>query len=417
MAARMNSQTDFDVLIIGARAAGASLGQLLAKQGRRVLLIDRDEFPSDTMSTHFMGPRHVELLHEFGVLEDLLAAGFQKVTRIRSWMGESHLESPAGPPGAYALTPRRNVLDQLLVDRAMGADAEFRARTRAEGLLEEDGRVVGAVIRSVGGESEEVRATVTVGADGKASKVAEWVGAEKYNQVPALRPAYYAYFQGLEPLPEPTVELFFGADQVGFVFPMRPGEHCIALEVQPGQFEEFRQDARKSLLARLGRLPQFEARLRRAEIEGKVLGTRGVENCFRKPFGPGWALTGDAGYVKDPVTGLGVGDALQAALMLAPALGATLDGADWMESMTGYQEARDALFTPLYQVTLTMARMADPSPAAMAWLEVLGSNPIAARMLLSHVPEAAAAVLPAGLAAGLGALADHYPVVRAGVTA
>ena len=404
----VDSRQPLDVLVIGARAAGGSLGLLLARQGRRVLMIDRDEFPSDTMSTHFVGPPGVGSLRELGVLDDLLAAGFRRVTRLRSWLGDTFIEGPAAPGGGFGLTPRRDVLDKLLVDHAVKAGAEFRQRTRAESLLWEDGRVVGAVIRTAGGEPEEVRATFVVGADGKASRVAEWTGAEKYHEVPALRPAYYAYFNGFEPLPEPTTEIFFGGDEITFIFPMRPDETCIAIEMQPEAFEEFRQDARGGLLARLKLRPQLEKRLRGAEIEGKVIGVRGVENYFRKPFGPGWALAGDAAYLKDPVTGLGVGDAIRGSLMLAPVLGAALEGAEWETTMAAFQQARDTYFQPMYQATLAMTRMSDPDFEALGWLRAVAGNPIAARTLLSNMEQAAGAVLPPGLAAALGAVAAIY---------
>lgn len=412
----MNSRGGYDVLIVGARAAGASLGLLLARQGRRVLMVDRDEFPSDTMSTHFMNPMNVALLHELGVLGDLLAAGFQKITRIRTWVEDCSLEGPSGPRGSFSLTPRRNILDQLLVDHAVAAGAGFRDRTRAERLLEEDGRVVGAVVRIGGGEPEEVRARITVGADGRGSKVAEWVGAEKYDDVPALRPAYYAYFRGIEPLAQPTVEIFFGGDQIGFLFPMRPGEDCVAVEMQPADFEDFRRDARGSLVARITKLPGMETRLRNAEIEGKVIGVRGVENYFRKPFGPGWALTGDAGYLKDPSTGLGVGDALKGSLLLAPSLGAALDGAGWESTMNTFQQTRDEWFRPFYHATLAATRMGDPNAEAVGWLRAVSGNPIAARSLLSLMQEAAAPVLPPGLAASVGRVARLYAAEPARAT-
>src|ERR1700694_1595638 len=150
----MTSSPGYDVLVVGARAAGASLGLLLAKQGRRVLMVDRDEFPSDTMSTHFMNPMNVAFLRQLGVLDELLAAGFRKVTRARTWVEDCFMEGPAGPRGAFSLTPRRSLLDPLLVDHAVAAGAEFRHRTRAERLLEEDGRVAGVVGRPGGGGAE-----------------------------------------------------------------------------------------------------------------------------------------------------------------------------------------------------------------------------------------------------------------------
>jgi len=135
----MSTHPEYDALIVGGRAAGASLAQLLAKQGRRVLVADRDEFPSDTMSTHFMNMIAVGALKRLGVLDDILAAGFRRITRHRAWIDDCCFEGPAGPPGAFSLAPRRIVLDAVLLDHAVKAGARFEQRTRVDSLLREDG--------------------------------------------------------------------------------------------------------------------------------------------------------------------------------------------------------------------------------------------------------------------------------------
>ena len=162
---------------------------LLARQGRNVLLVDRDEFPSDTMSTHFMNLGAVGSLKRLGVLNDILAAGFRRVTRHRTWVGDCCFEGPAGPPGTFSMCPRRVVLDAVVLDHAVKAGARFEQKTRVEGLVHDGERVAGAVLQPSGGERREVRSRVVVGADGKSSKVAEWVSAVEYDAVPALRPA------------------------------------------------------------------------------------------------------------------------------------------------------------------------------------------------------------------------------------
>lgn len=341
---------------------------LLAQQGHRVLVIDRDRFPSDTMSTHFMNGQAVGLLARLGVLDEVLAAGFRRIVRTRSYVDDCVFEGPAGPPGIFSLAPRRDVLDKIVIDRALAAGAEFSDRTQAESLIEEDGQVVGASMRVQGGEPREVRARVVVGADGKGSRVARWVGAESYHAVPGMRPGYYAHIHGLEPLPEPALELFFGKEYIGFIFPMRPNEDCIAVETQLEDFEEFRADSRGAFERRVLALPGMERRMRHAEIDGKVTGIKCVDNYFRKPYGPGWVLTGDAGYLKDPSTGLGIGDAVAQAFWLAEALGAWFNGADWETSLSEFQRTRDADMMPLYQLTLSFTRMRDPGPETFAWI-------------------------------------------------
>jgi flavin-dependent dehydrogenase len=377
----MSQAAEYDALIVGGRAAGGSLALLLAKQGRKVLVADRDDFPSDTMSTHFMNLAAVGSLKRLGVLEDILAAGFRRVTRHRSWVGECCYEGPAGPPGTFSLCPRRIVLDAVVMDHAVKAGARFEHRTRVEGLLMSGERVQGAVLQTAGGDRREVRARVVIGADGKSSKVADWVGAREYDLVPAMRPAYYGYFLGVEPRPEPTLELMFGGDQIAFFFPMRDGEDCIAIEMQPEDFDEFRADHAAAFNARLQRLPEMKRRMKNARLEGKIMGVKGIDNYFRKPYGPGWALAGDAGYLKDPSTGSGIGDAVDVSFMLASALGEWFDGADWDSTMSAFQHKRDEVMKPMYDATIAFTRMRDVGPAEEALLKAVFMNPGMTRSL------------------------------------
>ena len=375
-------------MIVGARVAGASLGLLLARAGRRVLLLDREEFPSDTLSTHYVHPFSIPILGRLGVLDDLLAAGFREIRRVRTAIGDCVFEGPIAPGGGFGLAPRRNVLDSLLQEHAVRYGAELWTRTAAEGVLVEEGAA-----RGVRAGGRDVRARVVVGADGKASKVAAWVGAQSYREVPPLRPAYYGYYQGVAPLPETAVELYYGDDVIGFLFPMRPGECCLALELQPEDFEDFRHDPHGVFEERYRALPGMEPRLRGAELEGKLKGTKGVPNFLRVPYGPGWALTGDAACLKDPATGFGIGDAFTQAVLLADSLGTWLEGADWDETMAAYHARRDEQLLPLYEATLEFARMPDPSPEELDRLRALmpSSN---VRLLAKALPANLGAVLP-----------------------
>jgi flavin-dependent dehydrogenase len=123
------------------------------------------------------------------------------------------------------------------------------------------------------------------------------------------------------------------------------------------------------------KLPDMARRMKNAHIEGKVMGVKGIDNYFRKPYGPGWALTGDAGYLKDPSTGLGIGDALEQAFMLAEALGAWFDGADWEASMSAFQQKRDQTMKPMYDTTLDFTRMRDIGPAEQNLLKAVLISP------------------------------------------
>lgn len=386
---------EYDVLTVGARVAGASLALLLGERGHRVLMVDRDAFPSDTLSTHMVGGAGVAALRRLGVLADVEAAGFRRLTRHRTWVEDCLFEGPAGPAGAYSLAPRRDALDATLIRHARErGGVELRERTLAEGLLEADGRIVGAVLRAPDGTRREVRARVVVGADGKYSKVAEWVKAERYEAVPAQRPAYYGYFHGVKPLPEPALEMFFAHDQVGFIFPMRPDEDCLALELLPEDYAAFRGNPLEVFEERFRALPGMAARLEGARLEGKLLGTRGIENYLRTPYGPGWVLAGDAGYLKDPITGTGIGDALAQSFPLAEALDAALNGAEWDTSLSAFQRQRDEMVLPMYRWTVAATQVRDAPPESVAWLRAALVSPHAARRIMYWLPAALSDGLP-----------------------
>lgn len=377
---------EYDVLIVGARVAGASLALLLAQRGHRVMLIDRDEFPSDTISTHYLSPMAVSLVRKLGVLEDVEAAGFRRLTRSRTWVSDCLLEGPMAPNGGYALAPRRDAFDSILIEHSTRHGVTFSPRTRLDALIQEDGRVAGAVVVPRGGSPLSIRARVVVGADGRHSKVADLVQAERYGQVPGLRPVYFGYYHGLVPLSETAVELFFQDEQIAFIFPMQPRVDCLALEIQPEDFHSFRENPQASFEERFKRLPGMAERMATATLERRMLGMRCVDNHFHTPFGPGWALIGDAGYVKDPITGMGMGDAMLQAGWLADALHDVFQGSQWQTRMAEFQQQRDRACVPQLEFTLAFARLRDLPDESLSWLRAALSNPVAGRYTAYAIP-------------------------------
>jgi flavin-dependent dehydrogenase len=185
---------------------------------------------------------------------------------------------------------------------------------------------------------------------------------------------------------EPTLEMWFGGDQIGFLFPMRPDEDCLALELQPEDFESFRTRPQEAFEERFRELPGMERRMRGAVLEGRIQGTRGIDNYFRQAYGPGWALAGDAGYLKDPSTGTGVGDALKQSQMLAESLHAWFEGDEWDATMSAFQRRRDEAMLPGYQATLANTSLRDRGPEDVAWLKALLLSPGVMRAFTHAVP-------------------------------
>ena len=186
-----------DVIIIGARCAGATTGMLLARKGYRVLIADRATFPSDTMSTHWLHEPAVATLREWGLLDAVLATGCPPIERMRFDVGPFALRgAPVSPAGVPALAPRRIVLDDVLVQAARAAGAEVREGFPVHELTRaDDGRVTG--VRGGRGSGTLEQARLVIGADGLHSLVARAVDAHTYDAEPPIECLYYAYWSGL----------------------------------------------------------------------------------------------------------------------------------------------------------------------------------------------------------------------------
>ena len=357
----------YDVIVVGARVAGAPLAMLLARAGHKVLVVDRDTFPSDTLSTHYIHQPGLAALQRWGLLDTLLETGAPPIPNARIHLGPMTLQGfgPAVNGINFALSPRRTVLDKILVDAAREAGADVREGFSVLEILREGDTVTGIRGRDAGGTVVTEHAKVVVGADGQHSLVARAVNAPKYNEKPALACYYYSYFRGID---STDLMLFPGEGQFAVGFPTNDGLFCIGAGLNVSRFHEYRSDIEGTfhhILETLG--PDFATKARAAERVERWNGTADLDNFFRKPYGPGWALVGDAGYHKDPVTGYGITDALRDAETLADALSAGLSGrAPLMEALAGYEEARNAFAFPLYEFICEMASFAAPTPEQMA---------------------------------------------------
>jgi flavin-dependent dehydrogenase len=364
----------YHALVVGARCAGSPTAMLLARKGYRVLAVDRAAFPSDTLSTHVVQPLAAAALARWGLLERLKATGCPPIHTYAYDFGPFAL---AGAPGTedapYAYCPRRTVLDKLLVDAAREAGAEVREGFTVDELIVEGGRVAGIRGRSKDGERVEARAEVVIGADGRNSTVARTVRPEHYNDRPPLQACYYTYWSNL-PM------------QGRFETYIRPNRGFAAVETHDGltlvvagwpyaEFERNKKDIEGSYLHNLGLVPEFAARVRSARREARFAGGA-VPNYFRKPWGEGWALVGDAGYDKDPITAQGIYDAFLDAELCAEALDSALGGRRrYDDAMARYQRARDERVAAMYEFTCQVATLQPPPPGMQQALAAMQGNP------------------------------------------
>lgn len=352
----------YDAIVVGARCAGSPTAMLLARKGYRVLLVDKAAFPSDTISTHYLHPPGVERLRAWGVLDALTAT---KLPRIRSIniniMGGSFSPPapPGGPPEIEAYCPRRTVLDKLLVDAAVAAGVELRERFSVKELVFNGDTVVGVRGAAAGGAPVTERAKVVIGADGMRSTVAKAVQAPAYNTKPSLTFGYYSYWSGV-PLRGAELYLFEGGGVL--CFPTHNDLACIAAGGPVEQFHEFRKNIEGNFFKILEHTPDVAERARAGKREEPFRGTADQPNFFRRPYGPGWALVGDAGYHRDFVTGLGITDAFRDAEYLAQALDEGFSGArPFDEALAQYEEKRNKIAEPLYDLTTQLVSGEPPT--------------------------------------------------------
>ena len=346
-----------EVVVVGGRVAGASTALLLARAGVRVILVDRDRHGSDTLSTHGLMRAGVLQLSRWGVLPDVAATGTPPIRQVIFHYADGEeavvaIRRSAGVDALYA--PRRYLFDRLLVDAAAAAGAEVLHETHVTALLRDAAeRVIGVRVRNHQGHSTDLHATLTVGADGVRSTVAQQVDAGLSRQGKSAGGVLYRYFHGL---PAEGYEWFYGDHAATGLIPTNDAT-CVFVGTTPARIRSLRRDGAESaftaLLASAG--PALVDRVAEATPADRMHGWSGAVGYLRGCWGPGWALVGDAGYFKDPITTHGMTDALRDAELLADAVLAMLSGSEEASVMAEYEHTRDRLSREMFDVTEEIA--------------------------------------------------------------
>ena len=365
----------YDAIVVGARCAGSPTAMLLARAGHRVLLVDRAGFPSDTLSTHYIHQPGVARLRRWGLLDRVVATGCPPARRMTFDVGPFALTgAPAPADGAdAAYAPRRYLLDQILLEAASAAGAEVRERFSVGELLFEDGRVSGIRGREAGGATVTERAAIVVGADGMRSRVARAVGAPTYHERPGRTCAYYTYWSGV---PVDGAELYPRDGRMVIAGPTNDGRTIVTAFWPRAEFHRVRADIERSFLEAVALAPSLAERLRAGRRAERFYGTGELPFFFRRPFGPGWALVGDAGYHKDPLTAQGIGDAFRDAELLAGAIADGFGGRRPLDdALADYERRRNEAALPLYDFTHELAGLEPPAPEMQALFGALRDDP------------------------------------------
>ena len=355
----MIPKKDYDAIIVGARCAGAPTAMLLARNGYRVLVVDRASFPSDTISTHMIHAPGVAALKRWGVLDKVIASGCPPVESYSFDFGPFAIKGTPRPSDGISAgyAPRRTILDKILVDAAVQAGAEVRERFTVDEIVVEDGVVVGIRGHDEGGSSVVERARVVIAADGRNSQLAKAVQPLQYNEKPMLQWSFYTYWSGL---PVDGFEIFIRPDRGWAAVGTNDGLTMLVVGWPYAESSAYKADVEANYLKTLELAPEFAGRVRGAKREERFYGGS-VPNFFRKPYGPGWVLIGDAGYNKDPITAQGIPDAFSDAERCSTALDEVFTGVrSFDDALSEFHSTRDAHALPIYEFTTQLATLEAP---------------------------------------------------------
>lgn len=351
----------YDAIVVGARCGGSTLATLLSSAGWRVLLLDRDGFPSDTVSTHMMFPDTLHRLEELGVLARLRAAHDVPLVNF-SWRVLGHEVAgrftPIGGQDRGACV-RRIVLDAALVNAAVAAGAELRTGCVVSALLgagSADDPVRGVVLDP----GEPIEARWVFGADGRVSTVARRLGLPTSREKRGEMAFLLAYWRGLPASEWCHIDMHEQAALMSV--PCEDGIHLLSLAGPPdltrGPLAEreirYREGLRQFPAVLNPRLLDRAERLSPLVVVPETM----MRGHYRQACGPGWALLGDAGHFKHPATAQGIGDAVQQAFYIATTL---TGGGD----LSGYAHWRDARADEFYDWSFYLARFGTQKAAAI----------------------------------------------------
>ena len=364
-----------DAIVVGARCAGASLAMLLARKGYRVLLVDRATFPSDqTMSTHLVWQNGTNRLRKWGLLDKVAASNCPPMSSFIIDFGSFTLdgEPPPADGQKYAFAPRRFLLDKILVDAAVEAGVEVRDGFFVRELDGDGVRVTGIAGTDKTGSTVRESARIVIGADGMNSFVARAVQAQQYNARPRLQGTYFTYWSDV---PVDGVEFYVGDWRGAYAMPTNDGLTVVGANWTARDVGDVKADIETNYLETLESwAAPLAERVRDGRREERWRGGP-IPNFFRKPYGPGWALVGDAGVTMDPCTAEGISNALRDADLIADALDTGLSGQQPMDdALARYEQQRNATITPIYELTCELAPFAPLPPDRQQLLEALAGN-------------------------------------------
>ncbi|WP_078353449.1 NAD(P)/FAD-dependent oxidoreductase [Mycobacteroides chelonae] len=369
----------FDVAIVGARCAGASLAIQLARQGLSVCLLDKARFPTDKASTHLFTPSGTAVLERLGVLDDVVDAGATPLRTMRLRSNDVSVTTRPDPGViGVMLGIRRETFDPILLEHVARAGAEIRTGCRVDGVLTDKGRVVGLET-----QSGPIHAELVVGADGQHSRIAERVGAREYLTTPGSYMPTWSFYEGATP----PYDLVMGrvGEGNGIALPLDNGIYIAMMGTPMAKADAFLADRYANFDAALARWPEMAEAVAGATRRGPLRILRRWHGYFRTAAGPGWVLVGDAGHFKDPAPGQGMADAFRQSESLAARIVAGLGGDTIDKELLDWWRWRDLDAVEMYWAASTLGELTNPAVVTDAAFRTLGKSDVALERMLQAI--------------------------------
>ncbi len=380
------------IVIVGGRISGCTTAALLAQQGEEVLLLERQHFPAPIVSAAVFFSDTMAVFDKiaFGSLLD--SYNFPRITYISFEMSPGIRISgkiPYAHSRNWAYAIRRETLDTLLLNHIRTfPNIRVREGFNVTRLLWEDERVVGVQGRYEGGASEIIPAEIVIGADGKRSLIAKEANAPKYNVRIGRTCFYYAYYSNVTPYNDQvSLVTYYGSSSFcfhAFTQAAEAGLSAVGVEAPSSEFKHFQQDPEGMLTCCLRTIPELNTRLKQAKQETRVMGLQVPDMFYRKPYGLGWALVGDAGLFIDPITGQGLNDATASAVWLSKAIDRWRRGEAWGPALSHYQQTRDKMTKSNFERAYLATDFQSPLPNWMQrWYSWMSAKPSRSRAMLA----------------------------------
>ncbi len=310
----------YDAAIIGAGPGGSATAHYLAQQGLQVVLLDKSEFPRDKTCGDGLTPRAVGVLHDMGILDDLLQVG-QRISGVE-------ITAPDGYSTGASVPAQNGLPTPMLVVPRMTLDDVIRRRAVQSGARYESGVLVTDVERSAQGVAIKgtrlgrpvsITARMAIVATGASTGLLARLGL--ISKTPRMMLAARAYFDGIQRLSDRIQIRFDGVPLPGYgwVFPLSASSANVGVGYFPARFKPRRRPASsRAAFDRFVRGRSIAATLGAGRQCGSVKGyPLRVDFPEAPTSGDRVVLVGEAAGLVNPLTGEGIDYALESAQIAA----------------------------------------------------------------------------------------------------